>query len=283
MNEEHDNSLSDDQTIKGIITDLRLVVDQLGKNFMKAKDLIHELARRLDESKRCERDQVSRKIKEILKDEIREGKITAKWIDDCLPPEYKRKYTTKSEDTSLSKENMKEIEVDASGNSEIETAATSDADPNNIVVNYEGRPPDVENLNTHASSVGKNLEEEIKKSTSFATADQQLSEQATVVELKTKIERLQSDLQSKSDENSTLHIQVKDLMSELEANTPHDNQEDKSFDVQFGVPFEDLRRHMQLSFSRNSTVSKVLFTANVDVVNRRLTDIRIGEQQFDSN
>jgi len=116
MNEEHD-TLSDDQTIKNIIIDLRLAVDQLGKDFIKAKDLIHELARHLDESKQCERDQVSRKIKEILKDKIREGKITAKWIEDCLPSEYKRKYTTKSEDTSLSKESTKEIEVDAQGNS----------------------------------------------------------------------------------------------------------------------------------------------------------------------
>jgi hypothetical protein len=101
MNEEHD-TLSGDQTIKNIINDLRLVVDQLGKNFIKTKDLIHELARRLDENKLCERDQVSRKIKEILKDKIREGKITAKWIEDCLPPEYKRKYRTKSEVSSLS-------------------------------------------------------------------------------------------------------------------------------------------------------------------------------------
>ena len=36
MNEEHD-SLSDDQTIKGIITDLRLVVDQLANNLCKGK------------------------------------------------------------------------------------------------------------------------------------------------------------------------------------------------------------------------------------------------------
>ena len=68
MNEEYDNSLSDDQTINGIIVRLKLVVDQLSNNFVKAKDLIHELARYLDESKRCERDQVSRKIKKILKD-----------------------------------------------------------------------------------------------------------------------------------------------------------------------------------------------------------------------
>ena len=73
MNEEHD-SLSDDQTIKGIVTDLKLVVDQLANNFAKAKELIHELARRLDESKQCERDQISRKIKEILKDEDKGGK-----------------------------------------------------------------------------------------------------------------------------------------------------------------------------------------------------------------
>ena len=125
--------------------------------------------------------------------------------------------------------------VDASGNSEIESAATSDADPNNIIVNYEGRPPDVENLNTDASPVGKDLEEEIKKSTSFTTADQQLSDQATVVELKTKIERLQSDLQSKSDENSALHIQTKDLRSKLEAGIPQ-NQEDKSFYAPFQYP-----------------------------------------------
>ena len=123
MNEEYDNSLSDDQTINGIIVRLKLVVDQLSSNFVKAKDLIHELARHLDESKQCERDQVSRKIKKILKEEIKEGKITAKWIEDCLSPEYTRKYTPKSEVSSLSKENRKEIVVDASGNS-IVSAAT---------------------------------------------------------------------------------------------------------------------------------------------------------------
>jgi len=280
MNEEHDNSLSDDQTINGIIVRLKLVVDQLSSNFIKAKDIIHELARHLDESKLCERDQVSRKIKKILKEEIKGGKITAKWIEDCLSPEYTRKYTPKSEVTSLSEENRKEIVVDASGNS-IDSAAISNADSNNIVVN-ESRPPDVENLNIVASPVDKDLEEEIKN-TLFTTADQQLSEQATIMELNTKIERLQSDLQSKSDENSSLQIQVKDLMSKLEAYTPHDNHENKSFDVQFGVPFEELRRHMQLSISRNSAVYKILFTANVDIINRRLTDIRIEEQQFESN
>jgi DNA anti-recombination protein RmuC len=268
MNEEHDN-LSDEQTINGIIINLKLAVDQLSKDFTKAKDLIHELARRLDESKQCERDQVSRKIKKILKDKISEGKITAKWIEDCLSPEYTRKYTPKSEVSSLSKENRKGIEVDASGNS-IVSAATSDANPNNLVVN-EDHSPDVEIPNTDTSLNDKDLEEEIKRSISFASADQQLSEQATVVELKTENERLRSDLQSKSDENSSLHIRIKELETH-----PQNDQADRYFDVQFQLPFEDVRVHMSSALSKNNAVSQVSFSAKVDVVNRRLTDIQIG-------
>jgi len=275
MNEEHDN-LSDEQTIKGIITNLKLAVDQLSKDFTKTKDLIHELAPRLDESKLCERAQISRKIKEILKDKIEEGKITEKWIEDCLSSEYKRKYTPKSEVSSLSKENRKEIEVDASGNS-IVSAATSEADANNLVVN-EGHSPDVEIPNTDTSLNDKDLEEEIKKSISFAAADQQLSEQATVVELKTENERLRSDLQSKSDENSSLHIRIKELETH-----PQNDQADRYFDVQFQLPFEDLRMHMSSSLSKNNAVSKVSFSAKVDVVNRKLADIQIGEHCDSTN
>ncbi|HZA08416.1 MAG TPA: hypothetical protein VE619_11990 [Nitrososphaeraceae archaeon] len=54
------------------------------------------------------RNQICRKIKQILKDKITERKITAKWIEKCLPSEYKRKYNDnknkkiKSELSSLS-------------------------------------------------------------------------------------------------------------------------------------------------------------------------------------
>jgi len=274
MNEEYDNSLSDDQTINGIITNLKLAVDQLSKDFVKAKDLVHELARRLDESKQCERDQVSRKIKKILKDKIREGKITAKWIEDCLSPEYTRKYTPKSEVSSLSKENRKEIEVDASGNS-IVSAATSDANPNNIAIDYESRPPDAESLNTDASPIDEDLELAVKKSTSFATADQQLSEQATIVKLKIEIERLKSDLQSIRDENSALHIRIK----ELEAR-PQNDQEDRSFDVQFEYPYDPLQQHMASLFKKH--IRYVPFTAKVDPVIKRILNVQIHEENSES-
>ena len=41
------------------------------------------------------------KIKEMLADKIEEGKITKKWIERCLPREYRRRYV-KSEQSSLS-------------------------------------------------------------------------------------------------------------------------------------------------------------------------------------
>src|SRR6476660_7971555 len=102
-----------DNQITGIITDLKLVIDQINIDRNNAENLILELAKHLDENKLCERNQISRKIKNILGDKIMEGKVTGKWIEECLPSEYKRKYTTKSELTSLSEEDKpQEIMVD---------------------------------------------------------------------------------------------------------------------------------------------------------------------------
>lgn len=105
------------QTVMSIIASLRVVIDQIDLDFKQAKEMILEIARRLDEDGLCERNHISRKIKEIVKDKIEEGKITEKWIEECLAPEYKRQYT-KSERSSLSKlrPNRQLIEVSTEGN-----------------------------------------------------------------------------------------------------------------------------------------------------------------------
>lgn len=107
------------QMIKGIVADLRQVVDQIDKDFKKARDLITEIARRLDEGRFCEQAQICRRIKEMLQDKIKEGKITSKWIEDCLPQQYKRKYISKSEVSSLSEDDIdakaEKILIDTSG------------------------------------------------------------------------------------------------------------------------------------------------------------------------
>jgi hypothetical protein len=91
------------QDIKNIITRLRITVDHIDSPRNYARDLIHELARQLDERRLCERDCISIKIKEILEDKIHAGKITERWIRKCLPQEYKREYAKdKRELSSLS-------------------------------------------------------------------------------------------------------------------------------------------------------------------------------------
>ena len=87
--------------IEVVVADLRAVIDALDRNFTSAKSLILELARLLDETKECKQSQICTKIKEMLADKIKEGKITKKWIERCLPQEYRRRYV-KSEQSSLS-------------------------------------------------------------------------------------------------------------------------------------------------------------------------------------
>ena len=102
--------------LEQIITDIKLAIDQIDSSFKNARDLILELARILDESGECERRSISRKIKELLADKIQEGKITAKWIHDCLPLEYKREY--KREVTSLSDSDIKNKEINIDSRSD---------------------------------------------------------------------------------------------------------------------------------------------------------------------
>jgi hypothetical protein len=119
--------------IETIATKLRLVIDELGRNFTDGRNLILELARLLDETKQCRQSQICRKIKEMLNDKINEGKITGKWIEECLPQEYKRKYA-KSELSSLSRNAKKvgKILVDNEGKSLAESSSYESSNIDNI-------------------------------------------------------------------------------------------------------------------------------------------------------
>ena len=98
---------NEEVVLTGIIADLRSLIDHINDNFVQAKTLIQELARRLDELGKCEKSEISAKIKEILADKIKEHTITVKWIEECLPREYKRSYRSKSELSSLLKKENK--------------------------------------------------------------------------------------------------------------------------------------------------------------------------------
>jgi hypothetical protein len=82
-------------SINGIIADLKIVVENFHLECTKLRDIIQELAKRLDENKICKQEIICQAIKEILKEKIAEDKISERYIESCLPTEYKRKHIRK--------------------------------------------------------------------------------------------------------------------------------------------------------------------------------------------
>jgi hypothetical protein len=159
--------------IQGIITGLRNTIDQLNLNFKRAKESITELARRIDEDRICERGKVSRLIKYILKDKILEGKITAKWIEECLPWEYKRKYF-KSEQSSLSKKAKKIQEM---------------------VVDNKGR---VHSKLEKTQSENLELKEALRKASKISTAEQLAESEIRITITNDKYDEIKAAMQESS-------------------------------------------------------------------------------------
>lgn len=97
-------------SVNGIIADLKILVETLHLEFTKLREIIQELARRLDEEQICKQENICQTIKEILKDKIDEGKISERYIESCLPTEYKRKHirkkSIKTEQISVSQSNQ---------------------------------------------------------------------------------------------------------------------------------------------------------------------------------
>jgi hypothetical protein len=109
--------LRDGKFVKSTARNLRIAVDQMHLGLTKAKELILETARQLDEEHVEEQAKICKKIKEILKDKIQEGKISEGWIEECLPREYKRKYIrTESQQNHLSGVQQPELVVSTEGN-----------------------------------------------------------------------------------------------------------------------------------------------------------------------
>jgi hypothetical protein len=110
MTQNINNECINHPSVKGIITDLKMMIENLYLKFTTLREIIQELAKRLDENKICKQEIVCQVIKEILKDKIIEGKISERYIESCLPTEYKRKHIRKkvieTEQISVSQSNQ---------------------------------------------------------------------------------------------------------------------------------------------------------------------------------
>jgi len=92
---------NDNDSVKSIVSELNRVLDANSMSVVFVKDLILNLAIKL-EHLGTPSESISTRIKRILREKITQGKITARWIHNSLPSKYKRAYRTKREVTSLS-------------------------------------------------------------------------------------------------------------------------------------------------------------------------------------
>ena len=104
-NEHKISSTTDNSSGQVIIHRLRELIDTFNGIGAEIRALLLDLARWMDETRQCRRDEICRKIKAELKEKIDHGKISERWIEECLPDEYKRKYI-KSELSSLSRNDL---------------------------------------------------------------------------------------------------------------------------------------------------------------------------------
>jgi hypothetical protein len=190
--------------LNGIIADLRVLIDQIDNNSKTFKELLLEVARGLDEDGQCETSQICTKIKNILKDKIEEGKISEKWIEECLPPHYKRKYT-KSELSSLSRQAKENIAK------EEEMKKTK----NLIGVDTRGRSAafvDASNITNDSHTVFKNedevtalrtenyeLKEALKRQTSLLSAEEIQAVETRFTIPKEKYEEVKTAMETSKD------------------------------------------------------------------------------------
>src|SRR5918996_1500821 len=91
--------------VYAMIIDLRLLIDGYYGHLIKAKELILEIAKKLSQEEWTnKKSTICTRIKEILEDKVREGKITERWIEECLPSEFKRSYTKSELSSQLTEE-----------------------------------------------------------------------------------------------------------------------------------------------------------------------------------
>jgi hypothetical protein len=124
--------------IYGVIIDLRMQIDSIHGLSVKAKELILEIARRLNQEWKYEKNTICTRIKEILEDKIREGKITERWIEECLPSEYKRSYVKSELSSQLKKEKRLVRKASATDKPEDKQELESPRELQKILVTTDG-------------------------------------------------------------------------------------------------------------------------------------------------
>ena len=205
-----------DPETKELIADLKTVIDEIEYPYTKFNTIIKELARRLYEDNICEKDKISQIIKYLLLDKIKKYKISARWIEECLPRDYKRKYTIKSEVSSLTSKIPKTITI---------TNNTSEVLDSNINSTFQW-DKDFNSQNKNRLSYErkeendeiKELKEIIDKYEKFISADQIFTENTEFIISGEKFQILKDEIE-KSKKKCYLKFNTNKVAREIYSDT----------------------------------------------------------------
>ena len=200
--------------LKELIVDLKTAIEELGDHFTNIHEIIKKLAIRLYEDNICEKDKISQVIKEILADKINEGRVSSKWIEKCLPKEYKRKYIVKSEQSSLSPKRPKTItsakkEILDAGTEPIFQPEDDSLNPSKIMVLSEEKN-EIDEI--------KELREIISKYQQFVTSDQILTDNSQFLVPKEKFQLIKNVIE-KSNKGCYLKFNKNKSLREAQPDT----------------------------------------------------------------
>ena len=202
-----------DPRLKGIIDDLKVAIDEFGYSFTNVNEIIKKLARRLYEDNICEKNKISHVIKEILANKINEGKISSKWIEKCLPHEYKRKYVVKSEQSSLSHKILKTIPITNTKKEVLDASIEPIFQPENNSIDSSTIITLPENKNEIDEIQTYELEEALRKQQQFLNGNQIFSKESIFVIQQDKL-RLVKEVIEKSNKSCYMKFDSNKVLRE---------------------------------------------------------------------
>jgi hypothetical protein len=180
INIDYEAWFKKEPAIKVIIIDIKSGIDNVDKQQKNIKKNVLNLAQTLEESNLCEADKISITIKTILKEEIKDKKISSRWIEKILSGEKKRKYEKNKANSSLSKKKKQTplLVTDNSGKSfaitQDNTSTTDASEKKDSFYHYNDReeePRELDFSNADLIRENKELKEAFEKTTTFHSAN----------------------------------------------------------------------------------------------------------------
>lgn len=258
------------ENVKSTVKELWTVIDRFYSDSITGEKLILDIARQLDEGGLCKRDHISRKIKVLLRDRIKAGKVTDNWVHKCLPDEYKRKYVRKVTSHLSRQQTQQKMAVMQGGKSVIltENEVGSGLDTSLPVRSAETDINSGTSTPKSDSAITTQLQEETVRPPGMGGISQQQQPACKHCRAKDAIIKAHDAKIMDFDRQVVkAHILIKPA-EELMHRCIHYQQ------VEFSVPFDALREYMH--FNWNRSLGRVWFTGKLNVETGELIDIGIG-------